>query len=269
MLTDIITGIEALAPRPITQGFDLVHSPEDSDILQERANAGANNEVKYRMSRIQSWSINFALTAVAVAVSYFWLDKPIAFFAHDQLRHFTLFERLTQIPEWIAPFAVLALLILGVRALIDRPLTKLEAVILVCGLSLIVGSALKNQLKFIFGRTWPETWVRDNPSLIRDSVYGFNPFHGGQGYEAFPSGHTTAICAVMSVLWICYPRLRPLYATFVLAVAIGLIGANFHFLGDVIGGAFVGTFTGTAAVALWEAGGPTRISAPRNHGGKT
>ena len=52
--------------------------------------------------------------------------------------------------------------------------------------------------------------------------------------------------------WICYPRFRALYAIIVAAVAIGLIGADFHFLSDIIAGAFVGSSTGWVAVVLWR-----------------
>lgn len=100
---------------------------------------------------------------------------------------------------------------------------------------------------------WPETWVANNPSFIQDDAYGFNLFHGGQGFASFPSGHTAATCALISVLWILYPRLRPHYALAVLAVAIGLISANYHFLSDVIAGGFVGTSTGWMTIALWRA----------------
>ena len=123
-----------------------------------------------------------------------------------------------------------------------------------CWAEAVVASAIKNQLKIAFGRTWPETWVRNNPSLIHDGAYGFHPFTTGPGYESFPSGHTTAVVAVMSVLWICYPRLRILYAAIGAAVVIGLIGANFHFLSDCIAGAFIGASTGWITVALWESG---------------
>jgi membrane-associated phospholipid phosphatase len=120
--------------------------------------------------------------------------------------------------------------------------------------SLAVATAIKDQLKFAFGRTWPETWVRNNPSFIRDGVFGFEPFHGGPGYAAFPSGHTAAVCAVLSVLWICYPRFRVLYAFCMTAVAIALVAADFHFLGDVIAGGFLGISTGWLTVAIWEVG---------------
>jgi len=206
-------------------------------------------------TRVQQWLIALALTAVAVAVAYAWLDRPIAFFAHGELRQ-PLFAHLTKISEWFAPVAIVVFLVLGLRGLTGRPLVKFEAVILLCSLSLVSAAAIKNQLKIIFGRTWPETWVANNPSLIRDGAYGFNFFKAGPGYESFPSGHTAAACAVMSVLWIVYPRWRPLYALVVAAVAIGLLGADYHFLSDIIAGGFVGASTGWIAVLLWEAGGP-------------
>jgi membrane-associated phospholipid phosphatase len=216
--------------------------------------------MKLAMSRPAKWMAAFALTALAVGISYQWLDRPIAYFAHANFHNEPLFVQLTLLPEWFAPLAVLIFIVLGLRALTGRPLSRPEAVVLLCALSLVIASAIKNQLKIVFGRTWPETWVRDNPSLIRDGVYGFHPFHGGAGYESFPSGHTTAVLAVMSVLWICYPKLRVLYGIVIVAIVIGLIGADFHFLSDCIAGAFLGASTGWIVVVLWEAGGHRAVS---------
>ena len=126
--------------------------------------------------------------------------------------------------------------------------------------SIIVSAALKNELKFVFGRTWPETWTNNNPSLIRDGVYSFNFFRSGRAYESFPSGHTAAVCSAMSVLWLCYRRWRALCALAVLLVVIGLIGSDFHFLSDVVAGGFVGASTGWLAVLMWQAGGPRYIT---------
>jgi len=211
------------------------------------------------LNRPTRWAIVLALTALAVAVSYQWLDRPIAYFVHAHFHNEPLFARLTRIPEFFAPLAVLAFIVLGLRALMEKPLTRLEAVALLCALSLVVASAIKNQLKLGFGRTWPETWINDNPSFIRDGVYGFNPFHGGKGFAAFPSGHMAAICFAMTVLWICYPRLRAAYAVMIAVVAIGLMGANYHFLSDVIAGSFLGVSIGCFAIALWEVGGYPRL----------
>jgi len=202
------------------------------------------------MPQLQKWSVGFALTVAAVAVSYLWLDQPIAFFAHSRLVHAPIFAKLTSLPEPLVLIALIALLALGLWRLAGMPMPRPHKVVLLCSVTLIVAEAFKNQLKFLFGRTWPETWINNNPSLIHDGVYGFNFFHGGPGYASFPSGHTTAICAVASVLWICYPKFRILYGVAVAAVAIGLIEADYHFLSDVVAGGFVGITTGWFAALL-------------------
>src|ERR1700736_1477123 len=173
------------------------------------------------MNGLRNWSLGFLGTAIAVTVCYFWLDRPISHFAHDELQRSQMFEKLTLIPEALTPLAIVAFVLLGLRGAIGRKLSRFQTVMLLSGVSLAVAVVIKDQLKFAFGRTWPETWIRNNPSFIRDGVYGFYPFHGGPGFAAFPSGHTAAICAVMSVLWICYPRYRVLYGICMSAVAIG------------------------------------------------
>jgi membrane-associated phospholipid phosphatase len=203
------------------------------------------------MTPLQKWSVSLAVTAVAVAVAFLWLDKPIAIFAHGALIQTPIYASLTLLPEPLVPLSLMILFALGFWKLAGGTLSKPHHVALMCSVSLIVAETLKSQLKYVFGRTWPETWIKGgNPSLIQDGAYGFNFFHGGPGYASFPSGHTTAVCAVVSVLWICYPRLRVLYGATVAAVAIGLVGADYHFLSDIIAGGFIGTTTGWFAVLL-------------------
>ena len=174
---------------------------------------------------VRNWAISLVITAAAVTASYFWLDRPIATFVHERLDGINVFALVTHFPEFMIPVVLAAFVAAGLRGLTDRPLGRLPTVAVLAAASLAVAETIKDQLKYAFGRTWPETWVNHNPSFIADGVYGFNPFHGGGGYASFPSGHATAICAVMSVLWICYPRFRLLYALCIAAVAIGLIGA--------------------------------------------
>ncbi|MGC1466157.1 MAG: phosphatase PAP2 family protein [Pseudolabrys sp.] len=204
------------------------------------------------MKAMQRWLVSLAATALAVAISYVWLDRPIALMMHREFPHPDAFEKLTHIPDPLVPLAVVGFVTIGLRALAGRMHFKVETPILLCSISLIVGDAIKNQLKFVFGRTWPDTWTNNNPSLIHDGVFGFNFFHGGNGYTSFPSGHMTVTCAVISVLWVFYPRLRPLWLLAGVAVAVGLVGADYHFLGDVIGGAFVGISTGWVVTSIWR-----------------
>lgn len=202
------------------------------------------------MNRLQQWAIALGLTVVAVVVSYLWIDRPLAFFAHDHLASIKLFSRLTYLPEPFSAVAAVILVVIGIRSLSERPMARVELAAVTWSVSVVTTSALKNQLKVVFGRTWPETWINNNPSLIHDGAFGFNPLHGGAGYESFPSGHTAAICAAAAVLWICYPRFRAIYTLCVAAVVIGLIGANYHFLSDIIAGGFLGASVAIVAVKL-------------------
>ena len=55
--------------------------------------------------------------------------------------------------------------------------------------AILIAGVLTHELKEVFGRAWPETWIDKNPSYFGNGAYGFFPFHGGRGYASFPSGH--------------------------------------------------------------------------------
>jgi membrane-associated phospholipid phosphatase len=199
---------------------------------------------------------------IVVTTSYFWFDEPVAFFAHDHLRQEHFFVFLTRIPEVFPPLAIPIFFAIGLRLFARPAVHKHSMVLFLASVSLLVAESIKQQLKFAFGRTWPESWTGNNPSLIANGAYGFHPFHGGVGWESFPSGHTVAVCAVASVLWLSYPRLRLPCVITIIAVVIGLLGANYHFLSDTIAGGFLGTTVGWITVTAWR----TR-SAPSPAGG--
>jgi membrane-associated phospholipid phosphatase len=193
---------------------------------------------------LQNFCIGLAITAVASIVCYFWLDQPIALFLHRNIADKTVFVWLQRLPVTFPLLSSLILAWCGLWTLLDRPLSRVQSVALTCSISFISTSLINHQLKYAFGRTWPNTWIENNASLIQNGVFGFNPFHGGPGFASFPSGHAAAICSVMTVLWWSYPSWRPIYAACVAAVAVGLIGANYHFLSDILIGVFVGTSVG-------------------------
>jgi membrane-associated phospholipid phosphatase len=142
---------------------------------------------------------------------------------------------------------------LGLRALARGALSRWEIASILCSLSVVLAEAIKDQLKFLFGRTWPEAWGPHDPAFIETGAYGFNWLHGGAAYQSFPSGHMGATCAVVSVLWILYPQWRLFGALCALGVAAALVGGNYHFLSDVIAGAFVGGSTGSMTTMVWKA----------------
>ena len=163
----------------------------------------------------------------------------------------SMFASLTHLPDLLL-FVWLALMILFPVLLFAagrfRRVSDVRAVVLISA-SFILASAVKMLLKLSFGRTWPETWIHNNPSLIRDGVYGFFPFHGGAGWSAFPSGHMTAVISVVAIGWHLWPRLAVGWIALAAGTAIGLVGLNFHFVSDVIAGGYVGA--ASAAAVLW------------------
>ena len=205
---------------------------------------------------LRNWCVGLAITAAGVLVSYLWLDQPIAFFVDRNIDDKAILVWLQRLP---IAFLLLSLPVLAWCALwtlMDRPFSRVQSIGLACSLSFIAVNFINNQLKYAFGRTWPNTWIENNPSLIQNGVFGFNPFHGGPGYASFPSGHIAAVCAVITVLWWSYPGLRPIYVACVAVVAFGLIGANYHFVSDILGGIFVCSSVGYIT---------TRMSASKWH----
>lgn len=188
----------------------------------------------------------------AMVVAFLLLDQPIARFVHAF--HFALpwFARMPMVAE---PFPLLSGTAIGLALCAAcfgwRPGPVARA-ILVMALAVIVVTLLKDGLKFVFGRTWPETWVENNPSLVRDGVSGFHWFHGGRGFTSFPSGHTAVAAAPAAVAWHCFPRWRWAAVAVAVLVALGLVGANFHFLSDVIAGGLLGVMVGAGMTRLWQ-----------------
>ncbi|MGA2127495.1 MAG: phosphatase PAP2 family protein [Xanthobacteraceae bacterium] len=217
--------------------------------------------------QLKAWAIAFVAMVVAVVVTYQLVDREVASYAAAHFQKKPWFDALTQISEWLARLAAIVFAVSAAYALAGRALPRPLAVGLLASASLAVASLIKDQLKLAFGRTWPETFSNNNPSFIQTHVYGFTPFHGGQAYASFPSGHTAVVCAAMAVLWILCPKLRAVWALLVAAVVIGLIGADYHFVSDIIAGGFLGSLTGWVAVRIWRAasgGGPDE--AERNPG---
>jgi membrane-associated phospholipid phosphatase len=146
--------------------------------------------------------------------------------------------------------AVLVFAFSGLLAALGRRFSRLEWAIVLCDISLLAAEAIKNQLKFAFGRAWPDSSGPGAVSLIRDDVYGFHFFFPGTLYQSFPSGHAAAAAAVISVLWIVFPKFGTVFAICLLAVDATLVLSNLHFISDVVAGTFVGVSTGLFTVAL-------------------
>jgi len=185
------------------------------------------------------------------ALAIVFVDRPASSWSHAHLRGIAFFDALTHIIDPLRWGAILGLIVAGLAAACGgwRPGEKGMTLIAAC-LAIIVSYEIKEGLKYACGRTWPETWVANNPSWIGNGSFGFHPFHGREGWFSFPSGHMTQITALVTVLWHRIRPLRWVWATLALLVAIGLFGSDYHFVGDMVAGTFLGAACAKGVLAL-------------------
>ncbi len=173
------------------------------------------------------------LTIAVVVFCVRYLDRPICLFADRLFGQFTWIGDLKRTPSLFDPLALLLFAFFLLRRLARRPFSKLDLVCLLGDASLLLTRYANDELKYVFARTYPK-W--GSPSFLRDGAYSFNFFRHGHDYLSFPSGHTAAVCALLAIVWVFYPRFRALYALTAIGVVVVLVATNYHFLSDVIAG---------------------------------
>lgn len=160
------------------------------------------------------------------------LDKPLALACSHIAWLVPLFNMLAAPSLLALPLSGLYLAWLVLQKCRGRLVA--DPVWLAMALATLGATAAKDELKWMFGRSWPIFW-------LKDGVYGFQPFTNSYFYGGFPSGHTAYISAPLGVLWALRPSLRPLCALVILLVMFGLVAGTYHYLADVLGGLITGT----------------------------
>jgi membrane-associated phospholipid phosphatase len=97
--------------------------------------------------------------------------------------------------------------------------------------------------KHFFGRAGPDPYIQSH-------LYAFRLLHGGPLWESFPSGTAAISAAIASVLWIMMPRSRAISVMIVVLLSTAVVITYYHWVGDVIAGAFLGVSIGWMTVHL-------------------
>ena len=194
--------------------------------------------------------ISLVITVGLVVMLYLYWDQPIVNWVDfKNFKRFMVLKAFTYIATAIKFLA--ALILVGLAIIRTwRSWNAFMVILLAASLSAILGEAVVDALKIIFGRYWASTWVNHNPSLISDSAYGFHFFHVGLAYGSFPSGHTAIVFGAMTVILLKMPKWFPLCIALVALQIIGLVGMNYHFLSDILAGAYIGTMTALFTLKL-------------------
>jgi membrane-associated phospholipid phosphatase len=93
---------------------------------------------------------------------------------------------------------------------------------------------LESTLKYVVGRINTRFW------LHHPSIKEFHWLQGVGHYSGFPSGHMAVFTVLVFALCRFYPRYRPAFFGFLSVLALALIATDYHFLSDIIGGAYLG-----------------------------
>jgi membrane-associated phospholipid phosphatase len=198
---------------------------------------------------VNVWFLFLIMTIAFVLVSVRWIDKPLVQFFETVIQReilpIDLVDRILSIPS----IGTILFIALGLSAISGRRFSKIEATIALCVIATLITTVIKDQLKFIFGRSWPSL-------LLQQDVYGFHFFQSGKLWESFPSGHAAVAAALLSVVWVSLPKLRAASVIVVFAADLGLIVLYLHFLSDVVAGTFVGVSAALFTMAMWHAIAP-------------
>lgn len=202
--------------------------------------------------------VGFAVVLVLCAISYVWLDRPVALWFKANLQGFwsDVFHRLTDLGlggVWLVPAAAGAILFRWrqVRAKTEegerRWLVRANGALFLF-VSVAASGLIVDLLKGLIGRLRPY-------ELFTHQAYGFEPFSIHWSHNSFPSGHGQTAFAALSALAAIWPRVRiPLYALAVLIAASRVI-ISVHYLSDVLMGSYMGAVGTMLLARLFQARG--------------
>jgi membrane-associated phospholipid phosphatase len=180
----------------------------------------------------------FPLVVLAVLFSLHFLDAWIALSARELLKSYDFLQNSTSnIPDILFPLVCIgSALLWGNYLLLRRQgiFNKQARFSRLAGCAVPLAYFLKWLGKNIFGRTNTRVWIANQAS---DE---FHWFHGSGVYNSFPSGHMAVFAAFFATLWLFYPRYRTISIGLLLSLAVALLATDYHFLSDVIAGAYLG-----------------------------
>ena len=224
------------AAQPENAGFS---SAENSVVMNLRTFLWNAKGVDRLIRTTGMWA---AIGAVIYLLLYFFVDRPIALWIHDNCSR-------TWIPiagRYISysakgSFVTLGLALCFILILIgDSGLKRRETKVLlhIC-ICLAIGIIIGEGLKFLLARYRPIM-------LFQHDLYGLHFFSTKWPLNSTPSGHTIRAFALATALSMLYRRFIVVFISIAVLIGLSRIAVIDHYPSDVVFGAYLGIFT-----ALW------------------
>jgi len=194
---------------------------------------------------IRIWSVSLVACAGLVTFAFLRMDVPAAlyFWNVDHLRSplNTAFgsSLILSVESAVILFTVLARLLRGHISVFG------ETLAVACLVSMCAYVVNDHVLKVFFG-------VPNPADVVQGAGHRFNLWMGSDS-SSFPSGHMVLAGAFAGFFMKLYKGSIRLFSALLLIAAVLLLVGGWHFLSDIIAGAFLGTSAGILAGEGWAA----------------
>lgn len=191
------------------------------------------------------WFLGLAICATIVSLAFGHADMPVASYVSRFSKHFA------DLGEGLGSALILSLETMTALALVIARLMRGrispfgKVLLLACVTSICAYGINSAVLKVLFG-------VPNPGQVLEGARHTFHLWSGSRS-SSFPSGHMMLAGAFAGVFMRLYPRSIWLLASLLLIAAILLIVGDWHFLSDVVAGAFLGVSGGLLAGEAWIA----------------
>jgi len=170
-----------------------------------------------------------------------YVDRPVSLYIHEHLYGNRYWAQLTSsLPDTLLVMVV----VISAASFIDYCFRKQKHVLDThtllmrhIALSVPISYVVKVVLKILFGRVETRYWLK------HQHLYEFHWFHSCGNFSGFPSGHMIVFATLFAAIARYHPPHSVLCHSLLGVLAILLVATNYHFVGDVIYGAYIGFLT--------------------------
>lgn len=166
----------------------------------------------------------FMLTIALGALSYFFLDKPVAEFFMNFSTHDFYISHVIHL-MFKSGSVLCFLLALTVVAILDKKHPQFLSYMLILLVIFFAENIVVYFLKNMLGRSRPLLWLHEH-------IYGFFLYHQGHDYTSFPSGHTVNIALLTGFLAIVFKKYSFAIFSFGTFISFSRVWGDYHYLSD-------------------------------------
>jgi membrane-associated phospholipid phosphatase len=210
-----------------------------------RQHRGSALEGKTQRFPYRKWLLSLVVCTLVVAVVFVYFDVWVARSVYGILSSAESLAKGFGSAVLLGVEAGVALALVIIRITRGHLSPFREATLLACLTSICAYAINDSTLKFFFGVP--------NPIAVLHGTQHVFHLRGGSSSSSFPSGHMVLAGAFAGVFMRLYRiSILPLSALLLIAALLLIVG-DWHFVSDVIAGAFVGVSAGFLAGDLWLA----------------